>query len=444
VRIVLPVHQFPPRYSAGAELYSLRLARWLLAHGHEVEVVCIESVRWDGRDRVEAQHELYQSVPVWRLALESSPEGWWPRNYDSPELAAWFADYLRASRPDVVHFQAGYLIGAGPLRAAAAAGVPTVLTLHDFWYLCPRITLLRGDGKLCAGPPENPGTCAWCMRLEGRGARLADRLSGGIAGRIGEVALTTARERIAARRRSLLPALRLPDTVIAPSRFLAEQYRPYLPPGRLQVLRYGLDTERLQATPAPPDDGTLRLAYIGQIAAHKGVHVLAMALRALPANGRPVTLTIYGDLDQHAAYSRRLRSIIAGEERIRLAGRFENSRLAEVLADVDALVVPSIWYENSPLAIMEGHAARRPVLTSALGGMAELVRDEIDGLLFRPGDAADLARQIQRLREEPGLLARLRRGVRQPATIDDEMQSLLGIYDTVRTSASLDAIIGMR
>jgi glycosyltransferase involved in cell wall biosynthesis len=79
---------------------------------------------------------------------------------------------------------------------------------------------------------------------------------------------------------------------------------------------------------------------------------------------------------------------------------------------------------------MEAHAAGRPVLTWALGGMAELVRDEVDGLHFQPGDAEDLARQIERLRGEPGLLGRLASGVAPPATIDAEMAVMLRIYES--------------
>jgi glycosyltransferase involved in cell wall biosynthesis len=269
------------------------------------------------------------------------------------------------------------------------------------------------------------------MRLDGRGAQLADRLTGGAAGVMEARVNSKGRQRMGARRESLLPALRLPQAVIAPSHFLAEQFRPHVVPERLHVLRYGLDTERLRVTPTRADDGTLRLAYIGQVAAHKGVHVLVDALRALPPGKRPVHLTIYGDLEQHAAYSRKLRALVGDDPRIELAGRFDNRRLAAVLGGCDATVVPSLWYENSPLAIMEAHAAGRPVLTSDLGGMAELVRNEVDGLLFRPGDAADLARQIGRLRDEPGLLARLRAGVHMPATIADEMDELDRIYATL-------------
>jgi glycosyltransferase involved in cell wall biosynthesis len=432
MKILLPVHHFPPRYSAGAELYTFRLGRWLQSKGHTVEVVCIESVNWKGVDRLSAQRDSYEGLAVWRLDVQVSPENWWPRNYDNPQLGAWFTEYIARERPDLAHFQAGYQIGAAPLRAAAAAGLPSVLTLHDYWFLCPRITLLRGDGTLCAEIPADPTDCAWCMRREGRGARLADQLSGGLAGKLIPLMLPPAeRGRFAERRARLLPALALPDAVVAPSHFLASMFAPYVPAERMHVLRYGLDTGRLQRTAPKTDDGALRLGYIGQIAAHKGVHVLVEAMRLLPAEGRPVSLSIHGDEKQHVGYGEQLRRLIGSDPRIRLAGRFENSRLNEVLAQCDAMVTPSVWYENSPLAIMEAHAAGRPVITSALGGMAELVRHEVDGLHFHPGDAADLARQIQRLRSEPGLLARLRAGISPAATIDDEMTTLQAIYSMV-------------
>jgi glycosyltransferase involved in cell wall biosynthesis len=431
MRVVLPVHHFPPRYSAGAELYTFRLARWLLSHDHAPEVVCVEQLRRNGQNCVAATREEYEGVPVWRLLVETSPAGGPARSFDNPELAAWFADYLAHRRPDLAHFQAGYLIGAGPLRAAVAAGIPTVLTLHDFWFLCPRITLLRGDGTRCDGPPADPGRCAWCMRLDGRTARLADRVSGGAAGHLAACALGAERRLMAERRATLHAALALPAAVIAPSRFLAAQFRLHVAPERLHVLRYGLDAAHLATTPPPPPDDTLRLGYIGQIAGHKGVHLLIKAIRRLPAAGRPVLLTIHGDLEQHGAYSHRLRAMAGNDPRICFAGRFAASRLPAVLGALHATVVPSLWYENSPLAIMEAHAAGRPVLTSALGGMSELVRDEIDGLQFRPGDVADLARQIERLRSEPGLLARLRRGVSAPASVDSELDALLQIYAAV-------------
>ncbi|MCS6881924.1 MAG: glycosyltransferase family 4 protein [Oscillochloridaceae bacterium] len=429
--MLLAIHHFPPRYSAGAELYTFRLARWLLAHGHEAEVVCVETLNADRPAGVEAERDSYEGVPVWRLhlGLRGAPANW---TYANPMVAKWIAGHMQTNRPDLLHLHSGYLIGVGTLEEARHLGVPSVVTLHDYWFLCPRFTLLRGDGHVCAEIPADPAGCAWCLNLDRRRYRLPEQISQGAAGWLWiTLAGSAGREAQAARRTYLRETLARVDLVIAPSRFLAGMFANHLPYSKLRMLRCGLDTDLLAAVPPPSLSDTLRLGYLGQIAPHKGVHVLVQAVRQLPSDGRPIQLRVFGDLERNPDYTRQLRTLIDADPRITLAGPYNRTQLPAVLGDLDLTVVPSIWYENSPLAIMEAHAAGRPVITSRLGGMAELVRDGVDGLHFQPGDADDLARQIQRLRDDPGLLERLRAGVRPPPSIDDEMAELMQAYRLV-------------
>lgn len=430
MKIVLPVHHFPPRYSAGAELYTFRLARWLIQHGHAAEVVCVERIDDTDAENIRIFSDVYEGVPVQRLSFDIKHAAQGLRwSYRNPLVLDWFTSYLEHTRPDLVHLQSGYMITASVLEAAHTLGIPSVLTLHDFWFLCPRITLLRGNGHVCDPIPADPAGCAWCLRLDSRRYRLPDQLSAGLLGKIAQtIPLQDGRSEIAERRDYLQTALAWPEAVIAPSHFLARQFTHLVEAERLHILRYGLDSSQLQRTPVAPHDGVLRLGYLGQVARHKGVHLLVEAVKMLPATGRPVEMTIYGDLNQHEAYSKQLQRQANGDRRIRFAGRFNHGTINQVLGSVEATIVPSIWYENSPLAIMEAHAAKRPVITSALGGMAELIRHDVDGLHFRPNDAADLATQIQRLRDEPDLLPRLRDAIIPPATIGDEMKTLLDIY----------------
>jgi glycosyltransferase involved in cell wall biosynthesis len=434
MKIVLPVHHFPPRYSAGAELYTLRLARWLQEHEHHVEVICIEAIDQGDPDELRAVEDRYEGVVVWRLHfnLAHATDRRW--SYDNPLLGAWFAEYLRRTPPDLAHFQAGYLIGVAPLIAASQAGVPIVLTLHDYWFLCPRITLQRGNGALCMEVPANPAGCAWCTHLESRRYRLPDRWTGGGLGKAAVwLNLIADTPVFADRRARLLSALALPDAVIAPSRFLAERFAPFVAPERLQISPIGLDLTPFQEQQRLPRDGVVRIGFIGQIAPHKGVHLLVKAFRRLKPCGQPAELHIYGGLDTRPDYVAQLRRLAGDDRRIHFHGRFENQRAAAILAGLDVAVVPSVWYENSPLAIMEAQAAGTPVVTAALGGMGELVRDGVDGLHFAPVDTVDLARQLQRLIDEPDLLPRLRAGITMPRGIDDEMCQLMDIYHALVT-----------
>lgn len=431
MKIVLPVHHFLPRYTAGAEVYTYRLARWLQNRGHEVEVVAVEAVDHSTPGTLDVTADVYDGIPVRRLRFNraAGAQHW---EYDNPLIGDWFAQYLEHTRPDLVHFQAGYLIGVAPLQVAVRADVPTVLTLHDYWFICPRITLLRGDGTLCHTVPDDPAVCAWCLQLDRRRFRLPEQATGGWFGKVAlRIGLDTGKEAIAARRAALLPALKLPDAVIAPSHFLAGYMRSYVSTDRIHVVRIGLDLARFAGIGRRTDERALRIGFIGQIAPHKGVHLLIRAFRGLRPQAQRLELHIYGGLTANPAYVTQLRRLAAGDDRIYLHGRVENVRVPEVLAGLDVAVTPSIWYENSPIAILEAHTAGTPVVTADIGGMAELVRDGVDGLHFRYNNAADLTRVLQRLIDEPDLLPRLRSGIQQPYSVDQEMTHLLRIYHQV-------------
>jgi glycosyltransferase involved in cell wall biosynthesis len=127
-----------------------------------------------------------------------------------------------------------------------------------------------------------------------------------------------------------------------------------------------------------------------------------------------------------------------------LGAPLDRAGVTAALADDDVLVVPSRWYENSPNVILEAFAAGVPVVAAGHGGLAEMVRDGVDGLLFRPGDAAALAAALRRLAAEPGLLAQLGAGVRPPFGVDEELAveevALSDLLNTAGKGLEHDAI----
>lgn len=447
MKVVLATHHFLPRYMAGAELYAYRVARWLQEHDHTVAVVCVESIT-DGDGRLRVEREEYDGLAVYRLyfnlARTPDPFRW---SYWNPDIGAWFEGFLRQEAPDVLHVNSGYLLSASVIQAGRAVGVPIVLTLHDYWFLCPRLHLRRPDGTLTV-LPNRPAECAWCLMMEKRRYRLPDVASGGRIGRLATAWLERRRsprvQAIEERRRVLREALGQVTAFVAPSRFLRDLYIGQgLPPERFSLIRYGLDirlwrqgigahrSSRSSGELAGTLSSPLRMGYLGQLEPHKGVHVLIEAFRRLSfpnGEGRDARLTIYGDLSRNPDYVRRLRQLANGDQRIVFVGAYDNRRVAEVLAGLDVCVVPSMWYENLPTVILEAQAYGIPVVTADLGGMAEMVRHDVDGLLFRPGDANDLARQLQRLLDEPDLLPRLRANAPPVMTVEEQMQALMAVY----------------
>jgi glycosyltransferase involved in cell wall biosynthesis len=182
-------------------------------------------------------------------------------------------------------------------------------------------------------------------------------------------------------------------------------------------------TDHVQALAKRPDpQGRLRFGFVGSLLWFKGVDVLVRAMGRLA--GTRAVLHVHGafkpEQDPHHA---ELRDLARGGDVV-FHGPFDNHRLPEVYAELDVLVVPSIWFENSPLTIHEAFLLRTPVVVSGIGGMAELVRDGRDGLHFRVGDDADLARVLRRFVDEPELLARLSADFPRVKSIEEDAREM--------------------
>ena len=207
------------------------------------------------------------------------------------------------------------------------------------------------------------------------------------------------------------------DVVISPSQFLRGMHMDFgVDANRIVYSRQGHDFDHAFGTDAPNTHTRkpgmpLRVGYLGQIKPAKGVHVAVQALRHLPAG--TANLTIWGDALRERNYVQEIRRMANGDAHITFGGTYARADLARVMQSLDVVVVPSLWYENSPNVILEAFGHHVPVVASNFGGMAELVQHGRNGLTFEMGNAQDLARQLQRLIDVPDLLTELRRGAAQ-------------------------------
>jgi glycosyltransferase involved in cell wall biosynthesis len=450
MKILLVAPHYPPRFIGGVELATRRLAQRLHAAGHATSVVAVEQLGVAPSDQPEplqVEQTDDEGVRVWRLSLRAvEGQQAFASTYRPREVESWLVDWLTREQPSVIHLHSGYLLGGAVLHAAARLSIPVVVTLHDFWFICPRITLLHPNQACCSGP-ETPVKCAWCLSTEQRRYRLPERVMGPRAALhmaqwmaappLGGLSPLRARtEAIATRHHSLIDALHGAAAVLSPSRFLRDQMMQAGVDGRrITLLPYGVERRR-RLRPRMPDDVAVRVGFLGQIAPHKGIHVLVRAIRTLA--DRKIELVIHGDLTREPAYVRELKTLAANDPRIVFAGPLPQTELETLFGRIDLLAVPSVWYENSPFVIHEARCAGLPVLASRLGGMAELVQDGEDGLLAEAGSVEAFARAIDRLIAEPSLLGRLRQGVVPPPTIEDETQALIDLY--VRVAHQQEAL----
>jgi glycosyltransferase involved in cell wall biosynthesis len=369
---------------------------------------------------------VYEDLPVRRLSFDRTAvpdrQRW---EYDNPWAGAQIQSLIAAAAPDIFHLVSGYLMTGRPLRVCQEAGIPTVVSLTDFWFLCPRIIMVQSNGSLST-PPLDPTRCARCLGEEQRRYRLPGRLAPRLMQAFWHLRRLPT-QRMAARQRFLHDTLEQTDTLLCNSEFLRRTFiQAGISADRLLLCRQGVDFPTSPKAPTPWH-APLRVGYIGQIAEHKGVHLLVAAVRAL--TDAPISVRLYGDASIFPSYTERLRRLAAGDPRIVFAGTFNGAREREqILRDVDVVVVPSTWHENNPSAMSEALAHGVPVITADLGSMPEVIHHGRNGLLFTPSDATSLAQQMHRLIDEPSLLSELAARIQPPRTVRQEVDDIEAVY----------------
>lgn len=399
MKIVLVIHGYPMRYNAGSEVYTQALAQ-ALADRHDVHVFSRQQNKFLP-DYV-LQEEVDPTDPRVALHIVNLPQSL--DQYRHVTIDEQFGSLLDQLQPNLVHI--GHLnhLSTSLVFEAHKRAIPLVFTLHDYWLMCPR-------GQFLQIRPKN-GTDLWPL-CDGQDDRTcADRcyaryFSGASDEEEVDMAYWTYWvHRRMVHVREICAAI---DLFIAPSRAVLQRFQNEfgLPAHKLVYLDYGFHRERLQGRSRVPGE-PFTFGYIGTHVPAKGVNQLIEAFGRL--SGQPL-LRIWGRPSGAETDSLHALLEVMPEEvqaRISWMGEYRNTEIVQqVFNRCDAIVVPSIWLENSPLVIHEALQARVPVITANAGGMAEYVRHEMNGLLFAHRNPAALAEQMQRLVQDPGFARRL-------------------------------------
>lgn len=349
MRVLFVSSLWPPAVRGGAELYASRLATELRRAGHETAAFTLG---------VPGPDVAGQS-PAWPYRLhESESQAEWKRaafhlrDQFDPLAAFRMRQAIERFVPDVVHSHSVAGLSAAALTTPSAQGVPHVHTLHDYWLLCQRTSMVTRKGVACAS------RCAGC-RLVSAGRRA-------------------------------LTARHLPPVLVAVSEAVAEEHRrAWVPVDRLRVIHNPVEA-RPRGEPGGRRPGPVRIGFLGRLVAIKGVRLLLEALGSL---GDEVELVVAGDgpllAEVEAARNARALGWVTGDEKERF------------FAGIDCLVVPSAWKDPAPLVVNEARGRGLPVVAARIGGLPELVPPSCRPLLFQPGDAADLAAKVRAFAADP-------------------------------------------
>ncbi len=242
---------------------------------------------------------------------------------------------------------------------------------------------------------------------------------------LGRIQRARLQKQVESRRNKTLTLFDQIDLFVSPSPFLRKTYIEYgMPKDKIVFSDYGIANLGYHS-PSQPPKRPVRFTYVGTLVEHKGVHVLIDAFNRLPHDA--AVLNVFGPTDEFTGYVKRIQKLIA-HPGVRLRGRAENRDIPAILAQTDALIVPSIWFENSPITIHEAFLARVPVITSNFGGMADLVKDGENGLLFDVGDAGSLSACLARCVDEPQLIEQIRPDPASVKTLEYDAEWMEGQY----------------
>lgn len=460
-KVLLTVHKFFPEHRAGTEVLTLKAAQELQRRGYEVLVVTANPPDLDASYRAaasatsETSDYIHDGVPVHVIEEPLRlKEFEFAFEYQHPHIAEHFKAIVDKFKPDLVHVFHAQNLSASIIDVCEAKGIPVVASTTDFWFVCPLVQLKRSDGAVCRGPKSPGANCLTCytpklfppisefkQAVTEKYAGIKSLISSlGILGESAWKALfgiyvsgkvLPAASATCNRGDTLRQAANKLDAIMVPTKLMADIFvENGIDRQRLHLVPFGIDTKLLTPYQEKTASDVVRIGYIGTIFEHKGVDLLVDAFQSLPLNSA-ASLTVYGDLNQFPEYGQLIREKAAqgaNSSKIKLAGTFPNSELGSVLNNLDVLVVPSRWYENTPLVIQSALATKTPLIATDLGGMSEIIKDGHNGLLFELNNIESLKEKLSSVINDANLIKTFRNNIAPERTVADMVDDIERIY----------------
>lgn len=389
MKVLKVIHGFPPDYMAGSEVYSYHLVKELI--NQTIDTYVFTRVENEFHEPYRVYNEVYEDITIKRVNKPQRDYLYDDKFFD-PKMDSIFKEYLLSVNPDIVHF--GHLshLSTNLVSIAKELNYPIVFTIHDFWLFCVKGQMINQLGEICSGPSiEN------CTKCSPYACNQNDV------------------QRTMTHMRNIINDV---DIFISPSLTLKNFFIDQgVKENKIKYLKYGFNTEKIQFHKKYYEkNDVINFGFMGRVIPTKGIQVLVEPFNEL----RNTSLSIYGSI---GAQKRFLES-----ENIKFEGAYTNNTIDDVLSKIDVLIVPSIWYENAPLVIQEAFLAGIPVITSNIGGMAELVKDGINGYTFEVGNSKSLKKVIEKIIIDPRILNSLQSSRESVVTIENDVKSIIEIY----------------
>lgn len=406
MKILYTIHQFFPDYYTGTEVYLLNMAKMMKRFGHEVEIVTYHPTLTKKDSGVIHTKNLlikeyvYQGIPVTAVRYtRDTKEPFF--DYTQKDLYSFFVEKITAYNPDIVHIT--HLMRIGQVfQAARACKKKIVLTLTDYWIMCPRGgSFIRKSGIPCMSPEKGKNCAAYCFKKD-RYPKLRERYTQG----------KTCMEEA--------------DAVIISAEFLKKLLDlNTLNTSRVSLIRHGFNYDAFKPIHSSKKSTHFTVASLGSPLPHKGVDLLIDAFKQIPFSN--MRLEIYGT-DVEKGYFNKIKNQAAPDKRISFEGKYTISDLPAMHKKIDLIVQPSRWYETYPLVGVTGLAFGVPLIVPDLTGSRELVAHGKNGYIFTFDDEVSLRNMISQAYQD-----RLKQNafITYPYTIEGEAFETNKLYETI-------------
>ena len=346
---------YPPFIIGGAEISVGRVAEELVKKGHEVFVVTTSPNR---KSSIEDKNgvKVYQISPLNLYAMynhQNQPELlkliWHGIDIWNPHSYVVVKNILKKEMPDIVHINNFKGLSLSVFSAVKHLNLPLIFTAHDYSLICPRANLVNGSGEICNNPSR---LCKAYVKIQ---KYLVNNK---------------------------------PDVVTAPSQFIIDKLKASGLFEGVKTIKLPLGI-KLNDEKAEKKYDVIDILYVGALSRHKGVHVLINAFKELDYDN--IILHILGKGKDEDEFKK----IAGSDKKIIFHGFVPDEELMQLYQKANVVVVPSIWYDNSPMVIYESFKNGTPVIGSRIGGIPELVEDKYNGFLFEAGDVCELKEMLE-------------------------------------------------
>jgi len=450
MKILQVSHSFLPFNFAGVEVYTYNLSKEL-SKKHKVYLF------YRINDLQAKEYAIFHSnlngLEYYAInntfrKYESFESTYRNRNVDEK-----FSYILEVIKPDVVHIQHLLYLSVSIIEEIKRKKIPIIFTLHDYWPICPQGQLLKNDYVICEN--DNCSECIDCV-LHQLSIRknvfkyyyiiksiLPDFLLRFIMNNYFSLIKNLSLDekvllkKIEERKRYINEVLSTVDIFVSPSKFLKDKFvRVGIPQDKIIVNKFGFNLNEFKNFKKVPSE-KIRFAFIGSILPAKGIHILIEAFNKI--KDESLELKIYGNFSSYKGflrdYFKYIKKIVRNKN-IKFMGGFDNRYILDIFKEIDILVLPSIWPENSPLVIQEAFATKTPVIASNIGGIPELIDDRVNGLLFKAGDSDALYTIIELIKNNTSILDELRKNISLPKDIKTNALEIENLYKSLLNNES--------